>query len=158
MKKNRGMALVEIVIGSAIIAVGIFAASTSFSTYLNYALANQKNIQASYLLEEGLEVLAYRRDTSWQANILNLSTTTTYYLNFNGADWTITTTTPEYIGGEFLRSIRIYDVRRDSNDDIALSGTYDPNTKQITSTVDYFQGHATTTKFISTLITNLYNN
>jgi Tfp pilus assembly protein PilE len=157
MITNRGMALIEIIIGSTIISVGIFAAVTSFNTYVNYALANQKNIQASYLLEEGLEVVGYFRDKGWTANISRLSTTTTYYLTWDSNDWA-TTTTAQYVDGEFLRSITITDVKRDSNDDVAVLGTYDPNTKNITATVSYFQGHATTTKSISTLISNLYAN
>ncbi len=156
MKKNRGMALVEIVVGSAIIAVGIVAASTSFNTYVNYALANQKNIQAAYLGEEALEVMTFYRDKGWTANISRLSTSTTYYLTYVSSTWA-TTTIPQYVDGEFLRSINISDVRRDTNDDIAVSGTYDPNTKKITTTVSYYQGHATTTKSISTYISNLNN-
>ncbi len=156
MKKNRGMAIVEILIGSAIISVGIFAAITSFNTYVNYAFANQKNIQAAYLLEEGLEVLGYMRDTSW-VNISRLSTTTTYYLTWSGTTWA-TTTVPQYVDNEFLRSISVTDIKRDASDDISNSGTYDPNAKQITATVSYYQGHATTTKSISTILTNLYDN
>lgn len=157
MSKNNGMALVEIVIGAAIISVGILAISSSYSTYVSYALANQRNIQASYLLEEGLEVTSYFRDKSW-TNISKLSTTTTYYLSWSGSDWA-TTTSATYVDSIFLRSLNITDVKRDVNDRIATtSGNYDPNTKEITATVNYWQGHATTTKFISTYITNIYNN
>lgn len=157
MIKNRGMALVEILIGSAIISMGILAASSAYSTYVSYALANQKNIQASYILEEGLEVMTFFRDKGWTANISKLGTTTTYYLSWSGTDWA-TTTTPQYVDGQFLRSISVTDVKRDGSDRIASSGMYDPNTKKITTTVDYSQGHATTTKSVSTYITNLYSN
>jgi len=156
VRENRGMALVEILIGAAIIAGGIFAASTSFSTYVNYALANQKNIQASYLIEEGLEAMTSMRDIAW-INISHLSTTTTYYLTWNGTRWA-TTTTSQYVDGEFLRSIQVSDLKRDGNDDIAIAGTYDPNTKQITATVSYYQGHATTTKSTSVYLANIYDN
>lgn len=151
-KKNVGMALVEILIGSAIISGGILAISTSYTTYFKYALANQKNVEAAYLLEEGLEVVSYFRDETW-TNISSLSTTTTYYLAFSST-WA-TTTTPQYVDGTFLRSLTLSDVRRDANDDIAFSGTYDPNTKMVTATVSYFQGHATTTKTMSMYITNI---
>lgn len=151
------MALVEVLIGSAIISVGILAASLAYSTYVSYDFANQRNIQASYVLEEGLEVVTFFRDKSWSGNIAKLSTTTTYYLSWSGTDWA-TTTTPQYIDGVFLRSVVISDVNRDGTDRIATSGAYDPNTKLITATVAYFQGHGTTTKSISTYITNLYEN
>lgn len=155
--KTKGFALVEIIIGSSIISVGIIAAITSFNTYLNYAFSNQKNVQASYLLEEGLEAVTGFRDKGWSTYISKLSTTTTYYLTFSGTSWA-TTTSPQYVDGEFLRSININDVKRDASDNISTSGTYDPNTKEVVATVSYSQGHATTTKSISTYITNLYAN
>jgi len=158
MKNNRGSALIEIVIGSAIISVGILAASASFNAYVQYAFANEKNVQAAYLLEEGLEAVTFLRDKGWSANINSLSSTTTYYLTLAGTYWA-TTTIPQYVDGEFLRSIAITDVKRDLNDRIATtSGTYDPNTKQITATISYFQGHGTTTRSLSTYIANIYNN
>lgn len=157
-KKNRGIALVEVLIGSAIISVGILALSTSYATYVNYALSNQKNVQASYLLEEGLEAITFLRDKGWSANITPLSTSTTYYISWNGTYWA-TTTTAQYVDGQFLRSISMGDVRRGSNDRISTTtGTVDPNSKQITVTIDYFQGHATSTQVMSTYISNIYSN
>ncbi|MBA3733348.1 hypothetical protein H0W91_03160 [Patescibacteria group bacterium] len=150
---KKGMALVEIIIGAAIMSVGIIAINASYSTYVQYALANQKNVEAAALMEEGLEVSTFFRDMGW-VNISGLSTTTTYYLTFNGANWA-TTTTIQYVNGEFLRSINIADVNRDGNDDIATVGTLDPNTKKITTTVSYFQGHSTTTRSMSTYLTNI---
>ncbi len=151
------MALVEIVVGASIIAVIAWAATSTYSTYISYALANQKNIQASYLIEEGQEVFSYFRNESWSGNIAPLSTTTTYYVSWIGTDW-IATTTPQYIDGEFLRSITIGDVKRDGSDRISNSGTNDTNARKITSTVSYWQGHSTTTRSISTYITNIYAN
>src|SRR3989338_3862684 len=141
-KNNRGMALIEIVIGASIISVGILAISTAYNTYVQHAFANEKNIQAAYILEEGLEAVTLLRDKGWNANIKLLSTTTT----------------PQYIDGTFLRNIAITDVKRDLNDRIATAGTYDPNTKLVTATVSYFQGHGTTTRSLSTYIANIYNN
>jgi Tfp pilus assembly protein PilV len=154
MKSNQGMALVEILIGSAIISMGILAISTSYTEYYKYALANQKNVEATYLLEEGLEVATLFRDKGWAGNIAGVSTTTTYYLTFS-SDWA-TTTTAQYVDGTFLRSVNFYDVKRDGSDDIVISGgTYDPNIKKVTVTVSYWQGHSTTTKTMSAYIANL---
>ena len=152
-KTQSGVALVEILIGAAIITVGVLAINASFSTYIQYALANEKNTEAVYVLQEGLEVMTYFRDESW-LNISGLSTTTPYYLIFNGTNFA-TTTTPQYIDGLFLREITISDLNRDASDDISGTGTYDPNIKQITSTVSYWQGHATTTKSISVYLSKL---
>ena len=157
LRKNRGFGLIEIVIGSAIILSGILAIIVSYSTYVQFALSNEKNVEAVNLLEEGLEAMTFLRDKSWSSNVAPLSINTTYYLSFNGSYW-VTTTTPQYVDGIFLRSISVDDVSRDSVDAIAASGTYDPNTKKITATVSFWQGHATTTQSISTYIANLYNN
>ncbi len=154
---NKGFAFVEIIIGAAIISAGILAAEVAYNTYVSYALANQGNVQAAYLLEESLEGVTLLRDRGWSADIAPLSTTTTYYLTLNNTYWA-TTTTPQYVDGVFLRSFQVSDVRRDGNDHIAAAGTYDPNTKQITASVSYPQNHATTTKTLSTYIANIYNN
>lgn len=155
--KKAGFGLIEIVIGAAIILLAILAANTTYTTYVQYALANQGNVQASYLLEESLEAVTYIRDKGWATNIASLNPATTYYLAFTGGTW-VSTTAPQYVDGLFLRSINIAAVNRDANDRIAEAGTLDPNTKLITATVSYFQGHATSTKTISTYITNIYNN
>lgn len=155
--KNRGFGLIEIVIGSAILVAVVLAAGSAYTTYMKYAFANERNIQISYLLEEGLEAVTFLRDRGWTANIAPLSTATTYYLTWNGSYWA-TTTSAQYIDGEFFRSINIADVRRDGNDQIAVSGTVDTNTKQVTATVSFRQNNATTTKSISTYIANIYNN
>lgn len=154
--KNRGIALIEIVIGSAILSVGILAVNISYNTYINYALGNQRNAEAVYLMQEALEVMTFLRDESWATYIERLSTTTTHYITFTGSAWA-TSTTPEYVDGIFLRSINIEDVKRDVNDDISTVGTYDPNIKKVTATVSYPQGNATTTKALSVYITNLLN-
>jgi Tfp pilus assembly protein PilV len=157
--KNRGMGIIEVVIGATIIAIGILAMIQAFGLYVNYALANDKNTQAAYLMEESLEAMSFLRDGSWNGNIKSLSTTTTYYIAWSStaSSW-LTTTTPQYVDGVFLRQITLSDVFRDSNGNIASSGTFDPNTKFVTTTLKYFQGHATTTQTASTYITNLYGN
>lgn len=154
---NRGMGLMEIVVGSAIIITGIVALAGAFTVYVRYAYAHDKNVQAAYLAEEGLEVMSYLRDSGWNSKIKLLSTTTSYYLHWTGSAWT-TTTTPKYVDGVFLRSIALSDVFRDGLDKIAASGTYDPSVRKIVVMLSYRQGQATTTQSMTTYITNLYVN
>jgi len=151
--KKSGMALAEIVIGAAIMSVAILSVISMYTTYVKYALSNSKNISASYILEEGLEVMTFFRDTSW-VNISGLSTETAYYLTFNGTSWA-TTTSPQYVDDQFLRIITVENVYRDANDDIDVSGNLDSNIRKITTTVSYWQGHATTTRSVSTYLTNI---
>jgi Tfp pilus assembly protein PilV len=158
---NRGMGLIEIVIGSTIIVLGVLGLISSFGKYVSYAIANQKNVQAAYLAEEGLEGVTFLREKSWNTYIKApaLSTTTTYYLTWDSTNlfWKATTTA-QYVDNDYLRSFTIADVKRDGTGKIASSGTYDPDTKQINLTVSYSQGHATTTKTMSTYIANIWGN
>lgn len=154
---DKGMSIIEVLIGSAIIVTGILALIASHTGYTQYAIQNEKNVEITYLLEEGLEAVSFLRDKGWDAYIAPLSTSTTYYLAFNGLHWAATTT-PQYVDGTFLRKITIADVMRDSNSDIASSGTLDPNIKKFTAAISYSQGQATTTQSISTYIADIYGN
>src|SRR5437868_1052251 len=60
--KKTGFGLVEIVVGTAIVAVGILSLIDGYGLYVKYVLANQENIQAAYLAEEGLESMTFLRD------------------------------------------------------------------------------------------------
>lgn len=151
---SQGSAMIEIIIGSSIMLVGILAIVASYNTYIQYALTNQSNVESTYLLREGLEVVSYMRDKGWAGNIANLSTSNTYYLTWSANDWSITTT-PVYVDGIYLRSITISDVMRDVNDDISVSGTNDPDTKLITASVSFMQSQGMTTKTMSKYITNI---
>jgi len=152
---HQGLGAIEVVIGAAIILAGLLALIGAYTTYVQYAFANQKNVQASYLMEEGLEAMTFLRDKGWTTYIAPLASSTDYYMVFTGGFWQ-TTTTPQYVDGEFLRKIIIGEVKRDGSDKISDSGTVDTNIKKITVIIDYFQGKATTTKSVSTYITNLY--
>jgi type II secretory pathway pseudopilin PulG len=163
LKKNnifhaRGMGLVEIVIGAAIITTTIVALLSTFTMYTKYAIANQKNIQATILMNEGFEAVRFMRDYSWTVYIAPLTTGTQYYLNFNGSLWVATTTPQTYVDGLFLRTFQLDSVYRDTNEDIAASGTLDINTKKVTVSISYVAGHATTTTSSSAYITKLFVN
>ncbi|MBX4198176.1 hypothetical protein KW782_02455 [Candidatus Parcubacteria bacterium] len=152
--RKKGVGLVEIIIGSAIIVTGVLALSEGYAQYVKFALANEKNIQAAYLAEEAIEVVTQLRDFGWTRNIGSLATSTTHYLSWTGSVWA-TTTVPEYVDGIFLREIHLADVYRDGSDRITNTGTLDPNSRFLTVTISYPQAHATTTKSISTYISNL---
>lgn len=157
--KSAGMSLVEVVIGSSIILTGILATINAYSTYIKFALQNENNLQAAYLLEEGYEAVSLLRDQSWSANIASLSATTTYYLAWNASttQWTATTV-PQYVDGSFLRSFTVSPVNRDANDRIAQSGTYDPGTKRVDLSVVFYKEHATTTATSSGFIADIHDN
>lgn len=145
-------------VGASVLAISLLGISTFFQGTLQASSITQTLVQGDYLLEEGMEVMKVLRDTSYTNNIAKLSTTTPYYLSWNGTSWA-TSTVSAAIDSKFYRTIVLTDVKRDSTtQDIASVGVFDPNTKQITVSVAWNRKAATTTRSISTYIMNLFNN
>ena len=152
---NRGFGLIEIVIGSAVLATSLLGISAYYQQSLKVSRSTAQIVQGSLMLEESLEVAKFFRDTSW-INISTPVTGTTYYLLFSGTNWA-TSTTNTFIDGMFERTIRFDDVYRDGTDDIVTSGgTLDTGTRKVTATVSWRDQSATTTKTISTYLTNIF--
>lgn len=152
---SKGFGLIEIVIGSTILTVSLIAISTYFQKSLQLSQDSGKTTQASFLLEEGIEAVKFFRDTSWQ-NISSLTVGTSYYLQFDGTKWA-TTSSNVFVDGIFERKLVINNVSRDANDDIVFSGgTDDSDTKKVTVSVSWLGRNGTTTKTISTYITNIF--
>jgi len=155
MKLNRGFGLIEIIIGSAILATSLLGISSYYQQSLKVSRTTAQTVQTSLLLEESLEVAKFFRDTSW-TNISAPATGTTFYLSFNGTNWA-TSTTNTYIDGTFERTIRLDDVYRDGTDDIvSTGGTLDVGTRKVTATVSWWDHTATTTRTIATYLTNIF--
>ena len=158
MKNNfsKGMSVVEVVVGSAILLIGFLALMGTYRMYIQATFSGVTKIQASYLLQEGEEVARIFRDTNYN-NIKNLSTTTAYYLTWSGSAWA-TSTTPSTIYGIFTRKISISDLYRDANSNIVASGgTYDPQIKKVTVAVSWNDGNSVSVKSISTYLSNIFN-
>ena len=152
---GKGFGLIEIIVGSAILTVSLIAISTYFQKSLQLSQDSRKTVQASFLLEEGIEVVKFFRDTSWQ-NISGLTAGTAYYLQFGASKWA-TTSSNIFVDNIFERKIVIDNVSRDANDDIVSSGgTNDADTKKSTVSVSWLGRNGTTTKSISTYLTNIF--
>ena len=136
IKHNIGMALMEIVVGLAIISISLISLLSNYRAHLKAISANIESIKATYLAEETLEVVRFLRDSSWTKNIANLSDDTDYYIYWDGNVW-VSTTTPQLID-DFSRSFKLSSVNGDEN------------VKKVDVTVD--------TKTLSTYITNLFKN
>ncbi|MDO8493030.1 MAG: hypothetical protein Q7S19_00590 [bacterium] len=155
--KNNGSGIIEVVVGLAIISVGIFSILRTYNYYIKFAIAHRYDVQLALLAEEGIEAVKLLRDTGWATKITPLSSGTNYSLAYATSSWA-STTTIKYIDGRFNRTFILSDVYRDSNDRIASSGTLDPNTKKVIVSVFARNILATTTKSISTYITNIFGN
>jgi len=153
---SLGFTLVEVLISASIILISTVAVIGVHSLYLKTALNNAESIKATYLVEEGIEVIRFWRDSSWNNKIKSITQGTAYGLTLIGSTWS--TTTNQYIGS-FQRRVTLSAVNRSASNDIVTSGgTLDPNTLLVTSSVSWAKGGATTTKTIATYITNLYGN
>lgn len=156
--KKNGLTLVEVLVAVSIILVFLTALIGAYNIYLRLAFTNSDTAKAAYLSEEGLEAVKLLRDSSWTTNISSLSTTASYYLIFSSGQWNATTT-QVFVDNKFDRKFTAGDVFRDSSSDIVTSGgTLDPSTRLVTVSVSWFSHGATTTKTMSTYLTNLFLN
>ncbi|MDO8589762.1 MAG: prepilin-type N-terminal cleavage/methylation domain-containing protein [bacterium] len=154
---NRGLTLVEVLIATSIILIFLMALLGAHNLYLKTALANGEVVKGAYLAEEGAEVVRFLRDSSWDTNIASLSLDTDYYLVWSGGAWQVTTA-ETLIDSVFERTITLSAVYRDASADIVSSGgTLDPDTLMVVSSVSWPKNGITTTKSISTYITNIFD-
>jgi Tfp pilus assembly protein PilV len=152
--KIRGMSLVEIVVGAALVLVSFTGLIAAYNLYLRQALAATPDIQATFLLEEGIEVVRFLRDAGWDANIEPLATGTPYSLLWSGSAW-VSTTTRTLIDAQFDRIVTLGDAYRDGNGNLASSGTLDPTMRQVEVSVSWHGRDATTTRTLSGYIHDL---
>ncbi len=152
----RGFGLIEIVIGAAILTTSLLGISFYYQQALNVSQRTGNFVRAGFLMEEGIEVAKFFRDTNW-TNISGFTPGATYYLSWNGTTWA-TTTTNTFIDGTFERTLVVDNISRDANDDIVSSGgTLDAGTKKATVSISWNEKGATTTKRVSTYLTNFFN-
>ena len=154
---SGGIGLIEAVAGISIVSIFIF--SLMLATQLSQKIVGEsvRNIQASFLLEEGADAVKIFRDTSWSSGIGNLVAGQNYFFSYNGTTW-ISTNNNVYIDGIFERKFVLNNVYRDANDDIAPSGMLDSGTKKATIGVSWRGRTGTTTKSASFYLTDLFSN
>jgi len=131
-KYIRGMSILEVVIGAAIIMILTTAVGGAWQSYMALTRVSNERNQASLLMEEASDVLRFLRDTSWTTNISTLTTNTPYYIvKNNGYSLTSTATTT----ANLTRTVVFSSVSRNIQDDISSSGTIDPKTRKITISI-----------------------
>lgn len=154
--RSGGLGAVEVLVGTAIITLALLSTVTVYDRFILKAGRSTREVQAGYLLAEGIEAVRSLRDKGWTSFIVPLSPGTPYYLAFLASSWQATTTPVVFIDGAFERTVTLSSVARDSNDDIAPSGANDPNTRQVTVALSWRMDNATTTRQLSTYISNLF--
>lgn len=158
MKTNKsGFSLIDIIVATAILGLVFFTIYQLFIISIQASYSRTNKLMAAQIAREGIEVIRTMRNNSWSSNLGSLTSSTNYYLNFND-DWEITTVPSPIIDGLFNRTIIFGDVYRDANDNISGSGTFDSNTKKLTTTITWTEQGKSKNFTLETYITNFLDN
>ena len=149
----------EVIVVTAIMLTIIVAVSQVFPRFIVSFRETSPALKASYLLEEGAEVVKVFRVESWSKNIATLQNGTPYRVVFNVGNSTwATTSSTDLIDGKFDRTIVLSEVYRDENGRIAPSGNIDTDSRKVDVNVSWQSDTGTTTKTLTTYIFNLLQN
>ncbi len=146
---NSGFSLVEILIAMTLFS--LFSVSVFYLSLdtLQRDTRIELESQALRYAEEGLEATRNMRDRNFF-----LLTNGDHGLRFSNDAWSFIEA-PEDIDGFFDRTVTIYDVYRDVNEDIITDGgTFDPETKLVTSQVTWTSGIVPKSVILRTYLTN----
>jgi prepilin-type N-terminal cleavage/methylation domain-containing protein len=143
-KYNAGFTLIEILVACSIMTVTTFALLSAAGKGVEVSNQALRQTQADFLAEEGAEAVKSIRDTSW-SSISSLTDGTTYYLSFDTTSntWSLSTI-PNLIDSFFTRTVVVQTANRDTNDNIASSGTPDSGTKEVAIDVSWPSSEGTT--------------
>lgn len=161
LEKNKGIGLVEILIVTAVLGVGLLAVISFLIYSRGVTFQVARTVEATSIAEEGIEAVRVMRDDGWTTNIatLDAGTPATYYPVVSADKWTLTTTDPGPINNLYTRTVVVEQVGRDGADEILSSGgTIDPNTKKVTATVTWTENGRNKQVQLVAYITNLLSN
>ncbi len=151
--RNRGGALIEVVVAAAVLSVVSLSFLGAFSMLSRAHQRDTLAIKGSLLAEEGVEALRFVKAAGWSG--LSAAVGQTRYLSLGSSSWSLSTT-PEVIDGAFYRTVTVSAVRRDASDDIVASGgTVDANALLLKSTVSWNWRGATSTVSYTSYVTNI---
>lgn len=155
---RQGFGVVEIVVVVAML--GIILASVTQAALITSRLAQRsaREAQAVSLAEEAVEAMRTLRNASWTTYISPLTNGTTYYVTLNGTQWSLSTTDPGAIYGQYNRTVVTSAVYRDSGNNISSAGTLDPDTRKVVVTVTWVHRGETRNITLETYLTNYHNN
>lgn len=155
---KKGFGLIDIIIASSVLGIVIFSLIQVGILSIRLSQMASEKTEAGFLVQEAAEAIRFLRDESWNGNIETLNLGSEYYIFWDGFNYALSSETPELINNKFFRSITVYDVLRDAQDDIQESGITDPLTKKVVVTVSWLYRGATTTEGAEFYITDLFSN
>ncbi len=158
LKNKKGSLSIEILVAVTIVTIAVLSAMAVANKSVFVARQSTHYAQASFLLEEGAEVVRVIRDKNW-TTLSDATVGTTHYLKFNGTEWLYTTDKNEATSnGIFTRTINFAYVNRDSTtgDIVSSGGTEDAGTRLVTVSVSWPEGGNIKTKTLSLYLTDLF--
>lgn len=163
-KQEQGFALVEIIIGSAIISLVVLSTSLFFQKTIEISRMIEHRIAADYSNEVGVELAKDMRFASaWSYTSVGGETSlgddpllgTPHYWVWNGGMFALFT---YHVQGPW-RTVMSERVYRDpvTYDIVTSGGVEDVNTRKITVTTEWAEKTGSSTRSVSFYITNLYD-
>lgn len=152
---NRGITLVEVIIGAGIVAAVTVATSFAVSLFIDTANLTVHNTRALFLAEEGITLTQYLRSEAW-ANITSQTLGADRYLSVSTSSVSFTGSI-ETLPGGYTRTLVFSSLYRNSDNDIVEStdpgAVADPGARMVEVTVDHPEGSVS----LESIITNLHN-
>lgn len=158
LSTTKGFGLVEVLVSAALIAAAAAGMFGAFVLFVHDGLANAGAVQATYFAEAGVEGVRSIRDRDWD-DLAGVTPGATYYLHWQADGWHLQTNATSSDG--FIRRVHVFEVWRDNEDRIVAStspsASYnDPDSREVDVTVAW--GVPTTTRTITTVLTNIHGN
>ncbi|OGH87381.1 MAG: hypothetical protein A2206_00050 [Candidatus Magasanikbacteria bacterium RIFOXYA1_FULL_40_8] len=157
-RSGAGFSMVEIIIAIAI-ALFFFSSIYGIISFSNKIMhEGLRKTEAIQFAQEGIEIVRTIKNNNWTDDIATLTSGVAYYPVIVDGRWTLTAVAQPAINGVFTRTITIYSVNRDVNDDIAEAGTDDPKTKRIVASVSWLERGNNEAVSLQAYLTNFLNN
>ncbi|MDX1607848.1 MAG: type II secretion system protein [Candidatus Spechtbacterales bacterium] len=153
--KESGLGMVEMIVVLAIL-VTTFASILQLVFLQRQAQIIAEQDASAYIIgRQTIEAVRSVRDSGW-TNISSLTYDTPYYPQINSSsEWELASSDPGSVNEIYTRWVEFGEVFRDANDNIATSGTSDPDTRKVTAYVQWArQGGDTRTITLEAYITN----
>lgn len=148
--------MVELIVISAVLMIIVIAASYVAKKSIEVSNRTLNTMQASFLLEEGVEVMRILRDSNFGAVDPAIEGSSNQYLVLTSNTWSLVDA-PQ-TNGIFTRIINIYPVYRDSTtaDIVTSGGSLDAGTSKITITVSWPESTGTLSKSLTFYLSDLF--
>jgi len=155
-KNANGFGLVEIVVAVGIISITLFALLQTELVAIKLLRTEKENLEAMLLAEESLEAVRSIRDESWTTQIATLTDGALYHPVVENGKWKLSAGSSTVISGKYQRSVTFKTALRNVRDQIAASGTADPDTKEVTAIVSWGSGkQKTLTAYITNFLSSI---